>query len=74
MAAEGLHPLGQYRRASGRIPSPWAEHGWYVYLETPLQVERRVLYVERNPAEAGLPPQKWPFVVPYVMRRSGDRG
>ena len=63
--AEGLHPLAGYRRAGGRVPSPWAERGWCVYLDTPDQIRQRIRYVEENPVTAGLPRQRWPFVVPF---------
>jgi len=63
LTAEGLHPLQAYRRANGRIPSPWAERGWYVYLDTPRKLRKRIRYVEENPVKSGLARQRWPFVV-----------
>ena len=63
LTAEGLHPLEAYRQANGRIPSPWAGRGWYVYLETPEQLRQRIRYVEGNPVKSGLPRQRWSFVV-----------
>jgi len=63
--AEGLHPLEGHRRANGRTPSPWAERGWCVFLETPDEMRERIRYVEENPVMAGLPRQRWPFVVPF---------
>ncbi len=61
----GIHPLRDYRQANGRIASPWVAGGWFVYLNTPLEVRDRIRYVENNPTKAGLPPQKWKFVRPY---------
>lgn len=63
--AEGLHPLREHQRRNGRIPSPWAEDGWYVYLNTPDEVRQRIRYVEENPVKAGFRPQRWSVVVPY---------
>ena len=63
--AAGLHPLADYRRADGRVPSPWVEDGWFVYLNTPEQIRQRIGYVQENPVKEGLPRQQWPFVVPY---------
>ena len=65
LSAEDLHPLQQYRQRNGRVPSPWADGGWEVYLNTPEDIRQRIRYVEENPAKEGLPRQKWPFVVPY---------
>ncbi len=65
LTAEGLHPLEKDRRAGGRAPSPWADHGWFVYLNTPDEMRQRIGYVEGNPIKEGLPRQKWPFVIPY---------
>ena len=46
----------------GRLPSPWGEHGWKVYLFDLDEIEHAVTYVNDNPTEAGLPRQKWPWV------------
>lgn len=63
--AEGRHPLQKHRRPDGRIPSPWGDDGWFVYLNTPDEMLQRIRYVEMNPVKEGLPLQRWPFVVPY---------
>jgi hypothetical protein len=68
-----MHPLDGYTRPNGRAPSPWAAGGWCVYLDRPEQVWQRIQYVEENPMAAGLPRQRWGFVVPFETR-SGDRG
>jgi REP element-mobilizing transposase RayT len=39
--------------------------GWSVWLELPREVRRTIGYIERNPLQAGLPAQRWPFVKPY---------
>ncbi len=66
MNDEGLHPLRQFARKSGKHPSPWAERGWKVMLYTPEQMRAAIRYVEQNPVRAGFKPQRWAFVVPYV--------
>ncbi|OHB80025.1 MAG: hypothetical protein A2V98_04170 [Planctomycetes bacterium RBG_16_64_12] len=63
--AEGLHPVRGHRQTNGRIPSPWAEQGWCVYLDTLEEMHQRIRYVEENPVEAGLARQRWPFVVVF---------
>jgi REP element-mobilizing transposase RayT len=65
MNEEGLHPLQDYARENGRVPSPWAARGWKVMLFTPAQMRSRIKYVEENPVRAGLRRQQWSFVVPY---------
>jgi REP element-mobilizing transposase RayT len=61
----GLHPFIDKELADGRLPTPWAEGGWRVYLHTDEEIIRTVRYVEENPIKAGLPPQRWDFVTPY---------
>jgi REP element-mobilizing transposase RayT len=65
MNDEGLHPLREFARESGRLPSPWAERGWKVMLFTPEQMRAAIRYVEENPVRAGLRRQRWGFVLPY---------
>jgi REP element-mobilizing transposase RayT len=66
MNDESLHPMRTFARSSGKIPTPWAERGWKVKLYTPEQMRSAIRYVEQNPIRAGLRPQRWSFVVPYV--------
>jgi REP element-mobilizing transposase RayT len=52
----------------GAVPAEhpvWTKGGWKVYLDTPEDVWARIRYVESNPMKGGLPPQQWPFIVPY---------
>jgi len=65
LRAAELHPFANHPQAGDRLPTPWAEGGWRVYLHAPDEIVRSVRYVERNPAAAGLPPQHWKFVTPY---------
>lgn len=46
-------------------PTWIAGHGWKVFLFHPDEVTRTIRYVERNPIEAGLPAQVWPWVTQY---------
>jgi REP element-mobilizing transposase RayT len=48
------------------LPSPWARGVWKVYLNDVEAVRRAIDYVERNPVKAGLRPQRWSCVTPYV--------
>ncbi|MCA9235893.1 MAG: hypothetical protein KDA44_10510 [Planctomycetales bacterium] len=62
----GLHPFRDHARSNGKLPSPWAEQGWCVFLDTPDEMRGRIRYVEQNPGEAGLNPQRWSCVTPYA--------
>jgi REP element-mobilizing transposase RayT len=54
-------------RAAGFFPvrSPWADHGWNVYLDSPQDLRRAVRYVEDNPARCRLPGQTWHCIVAF---------
>jgi REP element-mobilizing transposase RayT len=45
--------------------SPWAEHGWNVYLNSVDDVLRAIRYVEQNPLREGKRFQHWSLVTPY---------
>jgi REP element-mobilizing transposase RayT len=64
LKAESLHPLAKYR-VRGKIPSPWAEKQWKVYLDSEEAIEQAIRYVEENPIKEGKPHQSWPFVTPF---------
>ncbi|MCL2304459.1 MAG: transposase [Planctomycetaceae bacterium] len=60
LTAEGLHPFnGEH--------SPWQRSFWNVFLDSDDDVHRAIRYVEQNPVRDGLKPQKWSFVVPFVI-------
>lgn len=63
--AQGIHPLREFVDGRGRTPSPWAEDGWHVFLDSREDVEGRIQYVERNPEKAGLARQRWSCVTRY---------
>jgi REP element-mobilizing transposase RayT len=62
LSAEGLHPLQQYGRCNGRVPTPWSTGGWRVFLYSLDDIRQRTSYVEQNPVRAHLPFQRWSFV------------
>lgn len=61
----GLHPLAGYQDGQGKCPSPWAQKGWKVFLDSGFDLVRAIKYVEQNPPKEGKPMQRWAFVVPY---------
>ncbi len=67
LTAEGLHPLAAHADADGQTPTPWAARGWVRFLHTPEKIVSRIVYVDRNPTEAGLPAQTWKFVTPIRL-------
>jgi REP element-mobilizing transposase RayT len=54
-------------RVNGHFPdrSPWADHGWNVYLDSNEDVRCSIEYVNRNPVRKGLAPQNWKCVRAY---------
>lgn len=66
LAKAGMHPLIHETR-EGRTPSPWARGYWCVFLDSQERLEACIRYVENNPIKAGLPAQRWNFVVPPTM-------
>jgi len=70
--AEGIHPLRDFATRDGKPPKAWARGLWKVFLGTPADVRRAVRYVEDNPAKEGLPRQRWSFVTPFDVERSGS--
>ena len=66
---ENLDPFAPFLAAGpkGRVhPSPWARKYWKVWLDSPEDVIRSIAYTDDNPIKAGLNPQRWSFVTPYV--------
>jgi REP element-mobilizing transposase RayT len=66
LTREGLHPLGAFRRANGRIPTPWVVGGWSRYLNAEPEIVDASDYVVHNPERIGFKRQTWSFVVPFV--------
>jgi len=62
LSQAGLHPFAGHVRRGGRLPSPWGEHGWKIFLFDLDEIEHAARYVSGNPTEAGLPAQSWPWV------------
>jgi len=63
--AEDLHPFVAHRRPNGKLPTPWTQKGWTVFLDTDQEVRHAIQYVEFNPEKDGLPRQHWSCVVPF---------
>ena len=61
----GQHPFINQPQADGRLPTPWVEGGWKVYLHDAEEILRTIRYVNQNPEKASLPPQPWEFITPY---------
>ncbi|MFO0791348.1 MAG: hypothetical protein U0805_17955 [Pirellulales bacterium] len=68
MNAEGLHPMKDFPKASGTLPTPWGGGGWKVVLTTPEKMRAAVRYVEENPVKARLKRQRWSFVTSFEGR------
>ncbi len=66
LSRAGCHPLAAHTKLNGRVPSPWVEGGWNVFLNEDDEIGHRIGYTNDNPVKAGLPPQQWPFVVRFV--------
>ncbi len=62
----GCHPFAAHPKPNVRLPSPWVEGGWNVFLDTDEEIRQRIGYTNDNPIKAGLRRQQWPFVVPFV--------
>ena len=59
----GVHP---FQTADGSLPPKcFAQGEWKVYLDESWEVDRAVVYVERNPEKEGLHPQRWDFVTDW---------
>ncbi len=69
-ATRRLYDLGLYPRqhwaGSGKRPSMWAARSWCVFLAQ-RDMPQTIKYVENNPVEAGLRPQRWSFVKPFEL-------
>lgn len=48
--------------------SPWADHGWNVFLDSDEDVRRSIDYTNRNPKRERLRPQNWKCVRPCRPR------
>jgi REP element-mobilizing transposase RayT len=69
-----LHPFEQYvNRADNRVPTPWVDGGWKVYLHSDDEILRTIRYINANPLKAGLPAQQLDYISPFTpsVRRHG---
>jgi hypothetical protein len=51
----------------GRVPKPWVEGCWKVFLDSHSDIVRAIEYVENNPVREGFKPQKWKFITGYAQ-------
>ena len=72
---DGLHPFVNQPYSNGRLPTPWARKGWWVYLDSTRRISRAVEYTNNNPVRDGLKRQRWKFVKPFdgAVPLRGDR-
>lgn len=63
----GMHPFERFMSgADNRVPTPWVEGGWKVYLHDDDEILRTIRYINENPGKAGLPAQQWDYVAPFT--------
>jgi REP element-mobilizing transposase RayT len=67
LTRRGIHPLRQYRKNNGSIPTPWGVGCWSVFINDEEQLLSAIEYVRRHPLKEGLSSQEYPFVVPYFV-------
>jgi REP element-mobilizing transposase RayT len=60
---DGLNPMAACAYADGTRASPWQDHAWDVRIYSAKHLAWEIDYVNRNPVKAGLPAQRWSFVV-----------
>ena len=64
MNAAGMHPMAKFAKR-GRTPSPWARNYWCPFIRDADHMRTAIAYVESNPIQAGLRPQRWSVVQPF---------
>lgn len=66
---ETLQAASRLRLGTSGLRNPdhpvWTQGGGKVFLDHPDAVRRTIRYIERNPAQCGLPVQRWSFVREY---------
>lgn len=67
LRAEGIHPLADYERPDGSLPSIWSEGLWKVFCFDEVHVGCAIRYVERNPTREGKPVQSWSCVSSFTF-------
>ena len=68
---DGRDPLAVYQEDGDRPPKMWAEKRWKIYLDSEVQIENAIRYVNDNPEAEGKPRQHWKFVKPFRGLESG---
>jgi REP element-mobilizing transposase RayT len=51
-------------RRRQRVPI-WSQRFWVRFLNDDEAIRNAIRYVERNPTQAGLRPQRWSFITPF---------
>ena len=64
LCVEGRHPFKNRPDRRGRLPTPWVDGEWKVYVHSTRAIRHAIRYVENNPVEIDLPRQRWSFVTP----------
>ncbi len=67
LVREGVHPFQGQKGEKNRVPTCFARKWWAVFLDSEEDIVRTIRYVENNPVKAGLKPQRWSCVTPYVV-------
>ena len=62
----GLHPLEGYANSRRQTPTPWVRGEWKRFIFDVKGVQDRIVYVENNPVQIGLPKQEHSFVKPFT--------
>jgi REP element-mobilizing transposase RayT len=68
LAADGLHPLANFREKDGTLPSAWARNSWVVYMFSEEHLLQAIRYVNQNPLKEGKKRQNWSFVREYLLQ------
>jgi REP element-mobilizing transposase RayT len=67
---DGLHPLLNFRKKDGTVPSPWGRGSWTVFIYSEEHMRAAIKYVNDNPLKEGKLRQKWSFVQPYSFEEA----
>lgn len=59
----GVHPLREFHKPDGSIPTPWAKGIWSVFIDGESHLSSAIRYVEQHAEKEGLPAQTWKFVI-----------
>ena len=63
----GIHPLQQYPKRDGSIPTPWGANCWSVFINDVEQLLASIRYVEHHPEKEALARQHYEFITPFTV-------